>query len=287
MGAIFKKEMKTYFNTMTGYVFLGFFLLITGFYFTVNCAFSGSSDFISVLSATLIALLILIPVLTMRLFSEETRQKTDQLLFTSPVSIPQIVFGKFFAAIFLFFIGIAITACYAVILSRFGEISFSETFTGVIGYFLMGCCFISVGIFISVLTDNQIIAAVGTFAAMFFIFMIDSIASIMPVTTGANVKFILVLICIVAFFIYNSTKNVYAGVIFLILGCGAVGIAYVVNSLLFDGIITKVLNWFSVLSRYDSFDMGILNITDIIYYITFSFAFLYLTINTIEKRRWR
>lgn len=287
MGAILKKELRTYFNTMTGYVFLGFFLLITGFYFSISCVFSGSSSFIDVLSSTLIPLLVLIPVLTMRLFSEEARQKTDQLLFTSPVSISQIVFGKFFAAAALFFCGIGITSLYAIILAQFGEVSFAETLTGIVGYFLMGCCFISVGLFISVLTDNQIISAVGTFAAMFFIFMLDSIASLMPVTTSANIKFILILILIVAFLIYNSTKNVYVGMIFAVLGCGAVGAVYFINHLLFDGVITKVLDWFSVLSRFESFNMGIFNISDIVYYITFSAAFLYLSINAIEKRRWR
>ncbi len=287
MAAIFKKEIRTYFTTMTGYVFLGFFLLITGFYFSISCVFGGSSNFVNVLSATLIALLVLIPVLTMRLFSEEARQKTDQLLFTSPVSIPQIVLGKFFASALLFFIGIMITSVYAVILSRFGEVSFAQTLTGIIGYFLMGCCFISVGLFVSVLTNNQIIAAVGTFAAMFFIFMIDSIAALVPASTSANIKFIALIILIIAFLIYNSTKNIYVSLIFAVLSAGAVAIIYFINSLAFDGIITKVLGWFSVLSRFDNFNMGIFDVSDIIYYLTFSAAFLYLSINSIEKRRWR
>lgn len=291
MGAVFKKEIKTYFTTMTGYVFLGLFLLLTGFYFCGNCVFGGSANIVDVLSLTLVAFLVLIPVLTMRLFAEETRQRTDQLLFTSPISILQIVIEKFAAAAALLLIGIGITACYSLILIHYdvnGVFSIAQTVTGIVGYFLMGCCFISIGLFISVLTDNQIIAAVGTFAAMFFIIMVDSLSDILPATTSANIKFVGILIVLTALFVYNSTKNIFAPVIFAVLGFIAETAVYFINKSLFDGVMTKVLSWFSVVTRYrNGFSMGIFNAVDIIYLVTFSAAFIYLSVNTIEKRRWK
>lgn len=287
MLAVFKKELRSYFNTLIGYVFLGFFILVVGFYFCITNVWGGSPYFNTVLASTLIMLLVLIPVLTMRLFSEESRQKTDQLLFTSPLSIWQIVIGKFAAAAALFLLGTLIIGLFPVILSFYGSVPVQETLGGLIGYFLMGCGFISVGFFISVLTDNQIIAAVGTFAAMFFIYMVDGIASLAPVTTSSSIVFICLIILFISFIIYNSTKNVYAAAILAIIGFAAVAGIYLINSLLFDGIITKVLGWFSILSRFDNFTMGVFNAADVIYYITFTIAFLYLSVNVIEKRRWR
>lgn len=287
MIAIYKKELRTYFNTMTGYVFLGFFILVTGFYFSFLNVISGNPIYNQTLSYTITMFLILIPVLTMRLFAEEAKQKTDQLLYTSPISITQIVAGKFFAAFSLFFIGVIITGLFPFMLSRFGEIPTAEIFGGMFGYLLMGGCLISIGIFISILTDNQIIAAVGTFAAMFFVFMVDGIATSLPVNTASSVTFICAFVILIGFVIYNSTKNIYAGVIVTILGLAGVFITYFINHLAFDGVIVKVLSWFSILSRFDNFYMGVFNISDIVYYITFSMAFLYLTVNVIEKRRWR
>lgn len=287
MFAIYKKELRTYFNTMTGYAFLGFFILVTAFYFSFLNVISGNPMYSETLSYTVTMFLILIPILTMRLFAEEAKQKTDQLLYTSPVSITQIVAGKFLASFSLFFIGVAITGLFPFMLSRFGQIPTSEILGAMFGYLLMGGCLISIGIFISVLTDNQIIAAVATFAAMFFIFMVDGIAVSMPVNTASSVTFVCAFIMLIVFIIYNSTRNIYASVIIALLGFAAVAIAYFSNNLIFDGVIVKVLSWFSILSRFDNFYMGVFNISDVVYYITFSLAFLYFTVNVIEKRRWR
>ena len=184
MSAVFKKEIRTYFTTMSGYVFLGFFVLINAYFFSRFNVGEGSPDYSGTLTYTFSMFLILIPVLTMRLFAEEVRQKTDQLLYTSPISIWKIVFGKFFAAASLFLFGTVIIALFPIILNYYGDVNFIQTFGCFLGYFLLGASLIAVGLFISVLTDNQIIAAVGTFAAVFFILMMDSVIMSMPVEIG-------------------------------------------------------------------------------------------------------
>ncbi|MCD8089265.1 MAG: ABC transporter permease [Clostridiales bacterium] len=286
MTAIYKKELRTYFNTITGYIFLGFFVAITGIYFMINNMSTGSLNYADTLAGSLMLFWILIPVLTMRLFAEEARQKTDQLLFTSPVGIWGVVLGKFFAAVSLFVTGVLITGIFPFVLSRFGTIAVGETINVMFGYVIMGCALISVGIFISALTDNQIVAAVATFAALFVLFMIDSFTAEMPITASASLVFVAALIIIFAFILYSSGKNVLLSVIFAVIAIACeVGI-YFLNPSVYDGLISKFFGWFSMITRFENFYAGVFSLADTVYYISFAFVFVYLTVNIIEKRRW-
>ena len=286
MTAIFKKEMRTYFNTLTGYAFLGFFVLITGYFFVSQNVAAYNADYSNTLVGTMIMFLILVPVLTMRLFAEEARQKTDQLLYTSPLKVTDIVVGKFLAAICLFLIGIAITMIFPYILSRYGEINVKGLVGVVIGYFLMGSCLISVGLFVSVLTDNQIVAAAGTFAALFLLLMMDSIATNAPITRIPSLIFVAVIIFVILAVLYNSTKSLSGTLLIGIVCYILLAAAFIFIPSLFDSTIIRVLGWLSVLNRFENFYMGVFGLSDVIYYLTFAAAFLYLTVNIIEKRRW-
>lgn len=286
MLSIFKKELKTYFNTITGYGFLGFFVLITGYFFISQNIVAASANYNDTLAGSMIMFLILVPVITMRLFAEEARQKTDQLLYSAPVNVTDIVAGKFLAAVILFLIGMAITLVFPFTLSRFGEIDWGMTIVGLFGYFMMGTCLISVGIFISVLTDNQIVAAAATFACVFLLLMMDNISSSAPITVAASIIFVAIIIVIISIVIYNSTKNLSVAGIFALLCFVVTGGLYIFKPNLFDGVIVSALGWFSVLNRFENFYMGIISISDVVYYITFSLAFLYFSVNAIEKRRW-
>jgi len=287
MIAIYKKEMRTYFTNMMGYIFLTFMVLLVGIWYSLFNVRAGNPNYHAVLGDTTIFFFILIPVLTMRLFSEEARQKTDQLLFTSPLSVIEIVMGKFFAATSLFLIGTTITIIFPFMIRNHGNLPISQFVGTYIGFVLIGLSFIAVGIFISVLTDNQIVAAVVTVAAVLVMFMIDLIAISMPTSTFASFVFIAVLIIIVIVVWYNSTKHILSALI-----VGSAGIAFAIglywtNNLIFEGAIVRVLLWVSVYSRFNNFTVGILSSSDIIYYISFVALFCYLTINVIEKRRWR
>lgn len=286
MLSIFKKELRTYFNTITGYGFLGFFVLITGYFFVSQNIVSANANYNETLAGSMIMFLILVPVITMRLFAEEARQKTDQLLFSSPIKITDIVVGKFLAAVVLFLVGLVITLIFPIILSRFGEIDWGMTLIGLLGYFMMGACLISVGLFISVLTDNQIVAAAATFAVVFLLLMMDNISSSAPISVAASLIFVIILILAIAFILYNSTKNISVAGIFVLLGFVITGGLYLFKPNLFDGVIVSTLGWFSVLNRFENFYMGVISISDVVYYITFSLAFLYITVSVIEKRRW-
>lgn len=286
MGAILKRELNNYFNTFSGYAFLGFFVLITGYFFVGQNVEAYSGNYNDVLIASMIMFLILVPVLTMRLFAEDSRQKTDQLLYTSPVSVTGIVMGKFFAAVILFLIGLLITMLFPFMLSRYGSIDTGVIAGCVFGYFLMGACLISVGLFISVLTDNQIVAAAGTFAVLFLLLMIDNIAMSAPISRQSSVLFAVALAVAVVVIAFSSSKSIPVAIIFAIVGAVIIALTYALVPAIYDGLIYNVLGWISVLSRFENFYLGSFGISDIVYYITFMFAFLYLTANVIEKRRW-
>lgn len=207
MGAIFRKEMRTYFTTISGYGFLGFFALITGYFFIGQNIVGSSANYNDTLTGSMIMFLILVPVLTMRLFAEESRQKTDQLLYSVPIKVTSIVAGKFLAAVCLYFIALVITFVFPIVLSSFGNVDWGMTLTGYLGYFLMGMCLISVGLFISVLTDNQIVAAVSTFAVVFVLFMMDNITSSLPATIFSSLIFVGIAVIILAVMVYSSTKS--------------------------------------------------------------------------------
>ena len=287
MLAIYKKEMLGYFTHMMGYVFLAFTLLVIGVGFTFSNVFGLNANFHQSLSGALMFFFILIPVLTMRLFSEEARQKTDQLIFTSPLSIGAIVLGKFFAAFTLFTIATAITMVMPFMLSRFGELPLNHIIGTYVAFLLIGSACIGVGLFISVLTDNQIIAAVITIGAIFALFVIDSVAVIIPATTFASFAFVLLVTILVVAILYNATRKIVPAIIVAVIALGAVAGVYFYNNLLFDGLIFRFLIWLSIFGRFGNFSRGILNTRDIIYYISFTALFVYFTINVIEKRRWR
>ena len=286
MTAIYKKEMRVFFTQMTGYVFLGFLLLLTGIWFVFLNLLGFSANFQHVISNVTVFFFILVPTLTMRLFSEEAKQKTDQLLFTSPLTVAQIVIGKFMAALSLFLVGVVITVLLPLMVAGHAELPVSQIVGAYIGFILLGAACISVGIFVSVLTENQIIAAVGTMGAIFVMFLIDMIAISLPTSTFASLMFVVFIIAAATAIWYNSTKNILVTIVFGTAAALFAGILYLINNLVYDGIIVRVLLWFSIFARFNAFTNGLLHLSDVVYYVSFCFLFVYLTINVIEKRRW-
>ena len=157
MTAIFKRELKSYLTSMVGYLFIFFVLVLTGIYFSAYQLSGGYSKFETTLSALTFVFLIGVPILSMRVLAEERKQKTDQLLLTAPVSVWDIVFGKYLALVAVFAIPVVIMCVYPLIMSKFGTISYASAYTGILGFFLLGCANLAIGVFMSALTDSQVI----------------------------------------------------------------------------------------------------------------------------------
>ena len=178
MCAIYKKELRAYLTSMTGYIFMAVLLAVTSLYYVANCLVGGYPVFGAILSSVYFVLLIIVPVLTMRSMAEEKRQKTDQLLMTAPVSLWKIVLGKYLAMVTVFLIPMAILCLYPLILLRFGSVSLPMAYTAILGYTLFGAACLAIGLFLSAVTESQVIAAVLTFGVLFFLNMASGIANV-------------------------------------------------------------------------------------------------------------
>lgn len=286
MAAIFKREMKMYFSSMIGYVFTAFFVLVTAIYFSLQNILSLSPQFENVFNSVIMMFLILAPILTMRLLSEETKQKTDQLLLTSPVSVVGIVLGKFFAAVTVFIIALVITMLFPLILSFYGSIAVAQIIGSYIGFFLLGSSFIAVGLWISSITDNQIVSAVATFAAVFLLLMVETIVSSASGNLTFSFIFALIIALLIATYFYSNTKDWSVGVIVFIVEAAVLAILYLKKPGVFYGLAGNFASMFAVLTRYNNFAMGILDLGSVVYFISFIGVFLYFTVRVIEKRRW-
>ncbi len=234
MGAIFRRELKAYFSSPLGYIFLGVIYAISGFYFWY-VLYSQANYIQYVFSNMFTIVLMVVPLLTMRLMSEDKKLKTDQLLLTAPVNITSVVLGKYFAAFVVYLLGVSSTIVYQIVLATFAAPDWNVFLGNYIAIALIGAALISIGILISSLTENQIIAAIGTLAISLFIWLLDSIAMALP-----------------------------AG---------------------FEWIGT-VLGSLSFMTRYNDFVSGILNVSHILFFVSFAAVFLFFTVRALEKKRW-
>jgi ABC-2 type transport system permease protein len=286
MIAVFKRELRNYFQTPIGWIFMGLFLLISGFFFTYGNILSGSSYFTGFLGGVQFIYLFAIPLLTMRLVSEEKRQRTDQLLMTAPISTTEIVLGKYLAAFGVFLITLLVTVSYAMVIGLLGDLAVWETVASYVGFIFMGACYIVVGLFVSASTENQITSALVSFFALLFIWLVDAVGQAVPADPLSGALFAAFLALGLALYLYLSARNIPVAAAVAVLGLGAVVAVYFLNQGAFSGFIRSVLQWFSVNKRYESFSMGILKVESLVYYASFTAFFLFLTVRMLEKRRW-
>lgn len=180
MFAIFKRELRAYFTSPLGYVFLAIFYAFSGLFFYISALSVGSTDISSVFLMMFMVLMIFVPLLTMRLLSEDKKQKTDQLTLTAPVSLLSIVMGKFLAAYAIFAIGVAVMPVYGFVMSTFATVSWLPIWGNTVGLLLLGGIFVSIGLFVSSLTENQMIAAIGGFFINLMILLMNTLTSALP-----------------------------------------------------------------------------------------------------------
>ena len=180
MIAIFKREFKAYFTSPIGWVFLGAFFVFSGIYFYVGVLLMQSTQVESVIMSMFSIVMFLIPIITMRLFSEDKRQKTDQALLTAPVNLLPMIMGKLLAAFAIYALAFSITFVYAMIISSYGEVSWSLYFSNLLGILLLGAAMIPIGGLISSLTENQVVSAIGSFLIMLVLSFVDTLATLVP-----------------------------------------------------------------------------------------------------------
>lgn len=233
MRAVLQREVRAFFTSVTGWLFIAAHICLAGLYFFAVNLLSGYGNVADTVSGIVFLLLLTTPVLTMRILAEDQKQKTDQLILTAPVSVSGIVMGKYLAMVAVFTVPVAVMALFPVILSAYGSVPMGESYAAILVYYLFGLACISVGMFVSSLTESQIIAAVSTFAVLLVLFLWDDLVSFLPSALSSLLS------------AFSFTQVFYNFV------------------------------------QYSMFDLS-----GLVLYLSLTFLFLFLTVQTLQKRRW-
>lgn len=287
MTAIYKRELKSYFNSMIGYVFIAFFTAFMGIYFMAYNLYSGYPYFSYALNSTMTILLIAVPVLTMKSFAEDKKTKTDQLLLTAPVSVTQIVLGKYFAMVTVFLIPVLISCLCPLIIKANGEAYLLTDYASILAFFLLGCIFIAIGMFISALTESQVIAAVGTFGILFVLCLWSDLISFLPSSEMGTVIGLLIFVTVFALIVWGVTRNWFVAAILEAAGIVSCFLVYIFDSSVFQNGLSAILSKIDIRNAFDNFAYNnIFDVTGLIFYLSMSFIFIFLTVQVLLKRRW-
>lgn len=286
MIAILKHELRSYFHSLTAYVFGAFLLLFIGLGSMLYNIQAAVSNFEFVLNFSNMIFVVIVPILTMRVLAEERKQKTDQLLYALPITTVQVILGKYLALLILFLIPLAIISLYPLIFSQFGDVYLLTAYGSILAFFIMGAALIALGMFISSLTDNQGLAAGIGIAVILFNYYSVNLSEYVSSTAMGTVVALLVLILILAAVIRFLTKNdslAYGIGLVLVLATLAM---YLVNSTVFEGLLPEIMKALSLFDRFSNFVNGVFDMTAIVYYCSVIVFFLFLSVQSLEKRRY-
>lgn len=286
MIAVYRREVGSYFKGVLGYLLGAFLLVFAGIYCMVYNLSGYYSNFEYVLSAIGFIYLIAVPVISMRSVAEEKKQKTDQLLYSLPISLSSVVMGKYLAMLTVLALPTGIMALYPLILSQFGAVAYGTTYGALLAFFLMGGCLLSIGLFISSITDSQVAAAVITLLTMMLLYFMSSLSSWVSTEASASLTALMVLAVIAAVIFYIMSKNAIISVIVGAALIGGLQLWYHIDSSAFSGLFASMMNAISVFDRFDTFVNGVFDVTAIVYYLSIIGVMLFLTTQAMEKRRW-
>lgn len=286
MKAVFRHEVSSYFTNVTGYVFGAFLLLFAGIYTMVINLQSASPYFEYVLMNMDFIFLIIVPILTMRVIAEERRQKTDQLLYSLPLTMTQVALGKYLAMLVIFLIPVAVIGVYPLVLTAFGAVYLPAAYGALTGFFFLGASLIAIGMFISSLTESQAVAAGLCFVVMLLNYFISSLASYVPSTAFASFLCVAVCILVLGLIFRLLTRSGFAALVLTIVLEGGLVAAYTFRSADFQGLFPNLMEQLSLFDRFYEFVNGTFDLTAIVYYLTVIAVFVFLTVQSLEKRRW-
>lgn len=283
MIAVFRRELNGYFKSMMGYLFSAFVLIFAGIYTMVYNLSGYTAHFERVLSSISFLYLIAVPILTMRSVAEEKKQKTDQLLYSLPISLSSVVVGKYLAMLVVLLVPTAIMGLYPLILSQFGTVLLQTAYGALTGFFLLGACLLSIGLFVSSVTENQVAAAVITLVVMLVLYFMSGLASYVSTAASASLTALIIVAAVLCLVLYLLTKNAPVSVLVL---AGGLYLWYSQDSSAFSGLFSDIMNQLSVFDRFDSFVDGVFDLTAVVYDLSVTGVFLFLSVQALEKRRW-
>ena len=286
MIAVWKHELRNYFHSLTAYVFGAFLLAVVGLGAMFYNLQAAVSNFEFVLNFSSLVFVVIVPILTMRVIAEERRQKTDQLLYSLPISTTQVVLGKYLALLVVYLIPLCVISLYPLIFAQFGDVYLPTSYGSIFAFFLMGAALLAVGVFISSLTDNQGFAAGISIAAILLNYYSVSLAEYVSTTAFGSLLALYVLVLLLGGIVRYLTRNevlAFGVCLSLIVALAA---AFLLNSAMFEGMLPAIMEQLSLFERFNAFVNGVFDLTAVVYYLSVAGFFLFLTVQSMEKRRY-
>lgn len=286
MSAVFRHELRGYFHSLTAYVFGAFLLAVVGLGSMLYNLQYAVSNFEFVLSFASVIFVVIVPVLTMRTLAEERRQRTDRLLYSLPITTTAVILGKYLALLTVYLIPLAVISLYPLLFSRFGDVYLPTSYGSLLAFFLLGAALIAVGMFLSSLTENQGFAAGLGIAAILLNYYSVSLAEYTSSTALGSLIALYVLALLLGLVIRTVTgsENAAYGVTLALVVLLAV--AYFLNSAAFEGLLPDIMTRLSLFRRFSSFVNGAFDLTAVVYYLSVAGFFLFLSVQSLEKRRY-
>ena len=286
MTAVLKHELRSYFHSFTAYVFGAFLLAIVGIGAMLYNLQAAVSNFEYVLSFGTIIFVVIVPILTMRVIAEERKQKTDQLLYSLPITTTQVILGKYLALLVIYLIPLAIISIYPLIFAQFGDVYLPTSYGSLVAIFIMGAALVALGVFISSLTDNQGLAAGIGIAIILFNYYSVSLSEYVSSTSFGSVIALAVLIFALGAIIRYVTRNEMLAYGIALGLLAVVCIMSYVDPSAFEGLLPDLMKRLSLFDRFNTFVSGVFDLTAIVYYVSVIVFFLFLSVQSLEKRRY-
>ncbi len=286
MYAVLKHELRNYFHSLTAYVFGAFLLVFVGIGAMMYNLHEAVSNFEYVLGFGCMVFVVIVPILTMRVIAEERKQKTDQLLYSLPITTTQVVLGKFFSLLTVYLVPLAIICLYPLIFAQYGDVYLPTSYGSIFAFFALGAALIAIGVFISSLTDNQGLAAGIGIAVILFNYYSVELAEYATATSMGSAIALFVAAGGLLLIIRHMTQNenlAYGVGLTLMASVLAV---YLIKPEALEGLVPEIMATLSLFERFFVFVNGVFDITAIVYYITVIVFFLFLSVQSLEKRRY-
>ena len=286
MTAILKHELRSYFHSLTAYVFGAFLLAFVGIGAMLYNLQMAVSNFEYVFTFSSLILVVIVPILTMRTVAEERKQKTDTLLYSLPITTVQVILGKYLALLILYLIPLAVIAIYPLIFAQFGEVYLPTSYGSILGFFLLGAALIAVGIFLSSLTENQGLAAGIGIAVILLNYYSVSLSEYVSATALGSVIALVVVFLLLGLLIRHLTQNGNLAYWVSFVLIAATVALYVVDSSAFEGLLPKIMEQLSLFERFSVIVYGVFDMTTVVYDLSVAAFFLFLAVQSLEKRRY-
>ena len=286
MTAVFRHELRSDFHTLNTYLFGACLLAFIGLWAMLYNIQASVSNFEYVLGDSCLVFVVIVPILTMRTIAEERRQRTDQLLYSLPITTLQVVLGKYLALLVVYAVPLCVIAAYPLIFSRYGEVYLPTSYGSLFAFFLLGAALIALGMFLSSLTDNQGLAAGIGIAAILLNYYSVSLSEHVSSTAFGSAAAICVLILLLGTVIRYVTGNeaLAWGVGLALLALTTA--AFFLDAAAFEGLLPRVMRQLSLFQRFYTFVNGVFDWTAVAYYASVIGFFLFLTVQSLEKRRY-